>query len=70
MWGAIVAVTMFLDSVVRHNCFYEGPIISGKIRTCLISLIFNKILKLTQFTANKEELGRIANMLSNDFNLM
>ena len=70
MWGAVASVLLFLDSMIRHNCFYEGPIISGKIKSCLIALIFKKILNLTQQTANLEQLGRVSNMLSNDFNMM
>ena len=70
MWGAVASVLLFLDSMIRHNCFYEGPFISGKIKSCLIALIFKKILNLTQQTANLEQLGRVSNMLSNDFNMM
>ena len=47
-------VLIYVDSVVRHNCFYEGPKISGCMRSCLISLMFRKVCSLTQYTANHE----------------
>ena len=61
---------LFTDSIIRHNCFYEGPKISGCVRSCLISLMFKRVCSLTQYTANKEELGKLTNLLSNDFNLI
>ena len=39
---------IYLDAVMRHNCFYEGPKISGCMRSCLISLMFGKVCSLTQ----------------------
>ena len=66
--GSVVLI--FVDSIIRHNCFYEGPIFSGRLRSCLIALMFKKICFLSQYTANKEEIGKVTNMLSNDFNLL
>ena len=68
---ALAATTMlFLHAIVWHNSFYESPKISGCVRSCLISLMFKKVCSLTQYTANKEELGKLTNLLSNDFNLI
>lgn len=43
---------------------------SGGVRSCLISLMFKKIYTLTQFTVNKGEVGKMTNMISNDFNII
>lgn len=68
--AAVISLALYFQSAVHHNSFYEGPIISGKVRSALISLIFKRIVTLTQHTADREELGRVSNMLSNDFNLL
>jgi hypothetical protein len=44
--------------------------VSGCVRSCLISLMFKKVYKLTPFTASREGLGKVTNMISNDFNLI
>ena len=48
------AVLLFIDSTIMHNSFYEGPIISACLKSCLVSLMFKKICRLTQYTANHE----------------
>ena len=38
------------------------------MKACYISCLFKKMLSLTQYTITKKDIGRVVNMLSNDFN--
>ena len=60
----------FISQVSRHNAFYEVAILVGKIRSTLLTLMFKKLTKLSQYTSKAQELGKIMNMISNDFNVM
>lgn len=52
----------------RHNASYEVPILAGRIRSELVLMIYAKLSKISQYTAKSQELGKIINLLSNDFN--
>ena len=60
----------FIGQIGRHNTFYESPILTTKIRSTLIALLFKKLTKFSQYTAKSQELGKIINMISNDFNMI
>lgn len=57
-----------LGQVGRHNAFYEVPILTAKIRSELIFLLYCKLSKLSHYTIKSQEIGKIINLLSNDFN--
>ena len=59
-----------IGAVTKHTAFYEIPIFIGRARGSLIVLIFKKLTKISQYTAKSQELGKIINMISNDFNLI
>ena len=52
-----------------HNGFYEVTLLTTYLRSTLIGLLFKKMTKISQYMAKSQELGKIINMLSNDFNL-
>lgn len=60
----------FVGQVFMHNGFYEVTLLAAKIRSALIGLLFKKITNMSQYMAKAQELGKIINMLSNDFNLL
>ena len=70
MFGVFTAITLYLYHITLHNSFYEAQIFTSMVRSGLASLIFKKIYGFTQFNANKSELGKITNLLSNDFNMI
>jgi ATP-binding cassette subfamily C (CFTR/MRP) protein 4 len=58
----------FIGQVSRHNAFYQSPILGNRIRSGMILILFAKISKLSQYIVKSSELGKITNLLSNDFN--
>ena len=63
-------VVWFVGQVARQVNFNETAFLVGKIRPALVNLMFIKITKLSQYTAKSQELGKITNILSNDFNVI
>ena len=45
-------------------------LLTTKVRSALIGLIFKKLTKISLYTAKSQELGKIINMFANDFNLI
>ena len=43
-----------LGQIARHNAFYEVPIIVGKVRSCLLTLLFKKLTKLSQYKVKSQ----------------
>jgi len=64
MNGLILIIWQFC----RNNCFYEVPFLVNKIRSLLNFLIYAKIAKISQYTAKSQELHKVTNIISNDFN--
>ena len=60
----------FVGVIFKHNSILVGRILQCKIKPALLGLLFKKITKITQYKAKSQELGKIINMLSNDFNVM
>ena len=61
-------VLWFVGQIARHNAFYEVPLLSGKMRSELLYIIYVKLSRISLYTAKSQELGKIINLLSNDFN--
>ena len=40
------------------------------MRSAIIGILFKKLTKISQYMAKSQELGKIINMFSNDFNLI
>jgi len=54
----------------RHNAYYSTPLIGARLRTGLIFLLFSKLSSISQYILKSSEVNKVANMLSNDFNLI
>ena len=55
-------------SIFYHNIMLEGILFPAKVKGGLILIMTKKILGLSQNVADLNEVGRITNMVSNDFN--
>ena len=53
-----------------HNGGFDAMILTTKVRSALIGIIFKKLSKISLYTAKSQELGKIINMFANDFNLI
>ena len=63
-------IIFFVGQICRHNNFNESAFIVGKVRSSLVYLMFTKLSGLSQYTVNSQEVGKITNILSNDFNVI
>ena len=64
------SISWVLFCFVELNMFYHSQMIQPKIKQTLIFLIFKKVGFLTQFVLNQQQVGKIINILSSDFNLI
>ena len=55
---------------IRQTAVYQGIGLKTQIRSALLGLLFRKITKVSQYMAKSQRLGKIINMLSNDFNII
>ena len=60
----------FVAEVFRHNAFYEVIFLVGKVKSCLLSVVFKKVTSLSQYIVKYQDLGKIINMISNDFHII
>ena len=63
-------LVFFIGQMCRHNAFYEAPLAQLRVRGSLLGLLYKKLSQMSQYTINNQELGKITNLLSNDFNLI
>lgn len=56
--------------IAELNMFYHSEVIQPKIKQTLIFLIFKKISSLSQYMLNHQEVGKIINTISSDFNVI
>ena len=55
-------------AIANHNMFYEIAIIPAKLKNALILMIFEKISSMSEYSVKAQEIGKIINFISNDFN--
>ena len=60
----------FVAQAFRHNAFYEVIIFLGRVRSSLLTVLFQKLTSLSQYVVKSQELGKITNMISNDFHII
>lgn len=61
-------ILLILSQIGKNNGMYESRFLASRAKSELIFLIYAKISKISQYTAKSQELGKIMNLLSNDFN--
>ena len=57
-------------AIANHNLLYESALLPAKVKNGLILMIFEKISSLSQNVVEGKEIGKIINMISNDFNMI
>lgn len=68
--AGMFSIVIYINAVVFNHFGLDGRLLGAKIKFCLISSLFVKMFSLSQHTITKKDLGKITNMLSNDFNLI
>ena len=63
-------VVWLIGQCFMHNAYLSINIFTNKMRSAIIGILFKKLTKISQYMAKSQELGKIINMFSNDFNLI
>ena len=63
-------VVLLIEQTASNNYYAESRVLTIRVRSCVISVMLEKILTLNNFTIEKEEIGKITNLISNDFNII
>jgi ATP-binding cassette, subfamily C (CFTR/MRP), member 4 len=66
VWAIIGSLSLFLSSIFRHNAWMYGQKMNAKVRGLLVSVIFEKLTKLSSFSIQKADLGKVINVVSAD----
>ena len=53
-----------------HNGNFDISLLTVKVRSALIGVVFKKLTRISLYTAKSQELGKLINMLSNDFDII
>lgn len=68
IYSVICGLLLLIGQLGRNNAYYEATLLVGRMRSELVFLIYKKLSQISQYTVKTQELGKIINMLSNDFN--
>ena len=63
-----LGLAWLLKVISGHNIFYDSNLIATKVKNAIILMIYEKVAGLSKNIVDGHEIGRITNMISNDFN--
>ena len=63
-----MGVGWLIKYIFHHNTMLEGALFPAKMKGALLLALTRRILTFSQNTAELNEVGRVTNILSNDFN--
>ena len=70
IYAVCSGVVLILSQISRNNGMYESRILSSRLKAQMIFMIYTKISKISMFSVKSQEMGKIMNLLSNDFNII
>ena len=65
-----ICVIWFLQQSLKQQSVVYSYILSARIKSGLLMLLYGKISSLTSYTMKTAQLGKITNLLSSDFTLL
>lgn len=67
--GVLLFTNLFVSSV-RHNAYYQNPLLTANIRSSLVYVMFKRVSALSQYMVKSTDMGKLINLLAGDFNVM
>lgn len=68
IWLSVLTVAQFFRICLMHKIIYEGQVLALKIKSGLNQLLYEKVVTMSSFSANSQGVGKLCNLISNDFN--
>ena len=62
-----IGLMWFMKAIFYSNLIYESAILPVRFKNGLILMVFEKVIGFSQTSINKQEIGRIINVISSDF---
>ncbi len=70
IYAFIMIVMLLISSICKHNCIYFSALLNNQLKGAIIFLLFRKVSNLSQYMLKVADMGKVVNMLANDFNNM
>lgn len=67
-WGIWICINIFLNCTLRQHGWTNGHLLSAKIKTAMIYMLFAKVTSLSSYSTQKANIGKIINLAAKDFN--
>ncbi|KAL4426298.1 hypothetical protein ABPG74_006555 [Tetrahymena malaccensis] len=68
-WVVILSVFMLLSVITGQNSWKESQDLSAKLRLSLVTILYAKVNSLSSYTIKNNQLNKIINIISKDFNI-
>ncbi len=68
VWGAVLVCNYIITSLMMHHGINIATKTLSKLKATIITALFNKITRLTSFSIQEANIGKIFNLISNDLN--
>jgi len=68
-WAGILSVVLIISMYFDHHYFYVLTLAPTHIKAGVISMIYNKVTRISLYSLNQMSLGKIVNIIANDVNV-
>lgn len=70
IYAFLIIIFLFLSTIFKHNSIYNSALLNNQLKGAIVFILFNKISRVSQYMLKSTDMGKIVNMIANDFNSM